>query len=71
MNDEIRSIFARLKSERIRQRKSQGEIADALGIDRTAVSKMEAGANISLNRTLEYARILGVKIKIENDGVKN
>lgn len=68
MNDEIRSIFARLKSERIRQRKSQGEIAEALGIDRTAVSKMEAGANISLNRTLEYARILGFKIKIENDG---
>lgn len=68
MNDEIRSIFARLKSERIRQRKSQGEIAEALGIDRTAVSKMEAGANISLNRTLEYARILGFKIKIGNDG---
>ena len=69
MNDEIRSIFARLKAERLRQCKSQGEIADALGIDRTAVSKMEAGKNISLNRTLEYARILGVKIKIENDGV--
>ena len=69
MNDEIRSIFARLKAERLRQRKSQGEIAEALGIDRTAVSKMEAGANISLNRTLEYARILGIKIKIENDGV--
>ena len=69
MNDEIRSIFARLKAERLRQRKSQGEIAKALGIDRTAVSKMEAGANISLNRTLEYARILGIKIKIENDGV--
>ena len=69
MNNEIRSIFARLKAERLRQRKSQGEIAKALGIDRTAVSKMEAGANISLNRTLEYARILGIKIKIENDGV--
>lgn len=71
MNDEIRSIFTRLKAERIRQRKSQTEIAESMGIDRSAVSKMETGRNISLNRTLQYARILGYKIKIETDGFEN
>ena len=65
MNDEIRTLFARLKSERIRQKKSQNDIASAMGIDRSAVSKMEAGANISIARTLEYAEILGCKIYIE------
>lgn len=65
MNNEIRTLFARLKSERIRQKKSQNDIAAAMGIDRSAVSKMEAGANISIARTLEYADILGCKIYIE------
>ena len=65
MNDEVRTLFARLKSERIRQKKSQNDIAAAMGIDRSAVSKMEAGANISIARTLEYAEILGCKIYIE------
>lgn len=64
MNDEIRTLFARLKSERIRQKKSQNDIAAAMGIDRSAVSKMEGGANISIARTLEYAEILGCKIYI-------
>lgn len=71
MNDEIRSIFTRLKAERIRQRKSQGDIAKSMGIDRSQISKIETGRNISLNRTLQYARVLGIKIKIESNGLEN
>ena len=65
MNDEIRNLFKRLKAERIRQGKSQEQIAESMGIDRSAVSKMEAGRNISLNRTIEYATALGIKLSIE------
>jgi transcriptional regulator with XRE-family HTH domain len=65
MNDEIKSLFKRLKAERIRQGKSQEQIAESMGIDRSAVSKMEAGRNISLNRTIEYANALGIKLSIE------
>jgi transcriptional regulator with XRE-family HTH domain len=65
MNNEVRNLFAQLKAERIRQKKSQIDIAEAMGIDRSAVSKMEAGANISIGRTIEFAKILGGKLYVE------
>jgi DNA-binding XRE family transcriptional regulator len=65
--DHVKSIFASLKSERIRQGKSQMEIAQRMGVDRSAISKMEAGANISIYRTVEFAEILGQRIKITDE----
>lgn len=65
--DHVKSIFSALKSERIRQGKSQMEIAERMGVDRSAVSKMEAGANISIFRTVEFAEILGQRIKITDE----
>lgn len=54
------SVYIKLKEIRVKNRMSQDELAEKLGVSRTMIIHYEKGRNTpSLERTIQLANILG------------
>jgi DNA-binding Xre family transcriptional regulator len=66
-HDRLRAVFAQLQTERQRQGLSLAAIAEASGIDKARLSRLENARypNVTIETLERYAQALGKEIRIE------
>lgn len=65
INKRLENIGINIKSERLRHRISQEELAERCDISRNSVSLIETGKiNPTILRVIDIARVLGVDINV-------
>ena len=65
--NELRQFFLgeQLKQARLSKNMSQEELGETMGIQKSRVSKIEHGKNLTFNTVIRYLKALGISAQLE------